>query len=293
MGPGPCRRGRYRNDRDYSPIEVYQFSHDLDERTRSKQWVGMHFQRDDEALWGQTMQDKSEGASSRPGIDRNESSSYHIPKVPPVNDLHPPVVSGPKSRAEVSWMLQPPPIAKVMAGKERPGRPPSILREPIDYRSKQIKDQPEKEHGQLLSLSDDDLPEGHRSHPSNTALKTGKPLRSVPPEFADSFPRHPARTLMAGQSPGTYNSQPDSPTSTTSGMTTPTKYNSVDVGELIQSLSSHPVANINDLGDISSNMSAEAIEMKLRKIRPNDHHIITALEQFDSDRPPCRWSIDF
>jgi len=40
-----------------------------------------------------------------------------------VNDLHPPVVStAPRSRLETQWMLQPPPRAKVMAGKERASR---------------------------------------------------------------------------------------------------------------------------------------------------------------------------
>ncbi len=42
---------------------------------------------------------------------------------PPVNDLHPPVVStAPSSREETRWMLQPPPSAKIMEGKERVNR---------------------------------------------------------------------------------------------------------------------------------------------------------------------------
>jgi hypothetical protein len=43
-------------------------------------------------------------------------------RAPPVNDMHPPVVSVPEpSRERNLWMLQPPPKAKVQMGKEKPG----------------------------------------------------------------------------------------------------------------------------------------------------------------------------
>lgn len=71
----------------------------------------MRYQREDEPLWGEEVKDKA-------GRGRSESK-YYIARVPPVNDLHPPIVSGPKSRTETRWMLQPPPSARVMAGKER------------------------------------------------------------------------------------------------------------------------------------------------------------------------------
>lgn len=54
----------------------------------------------------------------RPGTSR--SGSYYTARAPPVNDLHPPVVSLPSpDPLDNRWMLQPPPKASVMAGKER------------------------------------------------------------------------------------------------------------------------------------------------------------------------------
>lgn len=56
--------------------------------------------------------------TSRPGTSR--SGSYYSARAPPVNDLHPPVVSLPSPDvADNRWMLQPPPKASVMSGKER------------------------------------------------------------------------------------------------------------------------------------------------------------------------------
>ncbi|KAL4791742.1 hypothetical protein BDV19DRAFT_369950 [Aspergillus venezuelensis] len=79
------------------------------------------YQRPDEPLWGEEVEVKgsSVGLSGRGKPDASERSKYTIPRVPPVNDLHPPIVSGPKSRAETRWMLQPPPSARVMSGKDR------------------------------------------------------------------------------------------------------------------------------------------------------------------------------
>ncbi|KAI9372473.1 hypothetical protein BJX61DRAFT_542631 [Aspergillus egyptiacus] len=86
----------------------------------------LRHQREDEPLWGEETEVKgsSAGLSGRGKADDSGRSKYYIPRVPPVNDLHPPIVSGPKSRAETRWMLQPPPSAKVMLGKERSPAPP-------------------------------------------------------------------------------------------------------------------------------------------------------------------------
>ncbi|KAF7622188.1 hypothetical protein AFLA_008734 [Aspergillus flavus NRRL3357] len=77
--------------------------------------------REDEPLWGEEMEVKgsSVGLSGSGKANAHEPSKYYIARVPPVNDLHPPIVSGPKSRAETRWMLQPVPSARVMAGKDR------------------------------------------------------------------------------------------------------------------------------------------------------------------------------
>lgn len=87
------------------------------------------FQREDEVLWGeeeklaqeteQSAQGSSVGISGRGRAGTSHSNRYYIARAPPVNDLHPPIVSGPTSRTETRWMLQPPPSAKVMAGKAR------------------------------------------------------------------------------------------------------------------------------------------------------------------------------
>lgn len=84
-----------------------------------ERWNWMRYQREDEPLWGEELKGSSVGISGRGRASTSYSSKYYNAKVPPVNDLHPPIVSGPTSRAETRWMLQPPPPAKVMAGKAR------------------------------------------------------------------------------------------------------------------------------------------------------------------------------
>ncbi|KAF1927914.1 uncharacterized protein M421DRAFT_101319 [Didymella exigua CBS 183.55] len=100
-------------------------------------WNLKRYQREDEHLWGldeapvpvhqTTSASSSSGTgsmlglalkTSRPGTSR--SGSYYSARAPPVNELHPPVVSLPSSDvADNRWMLQPPPKASVMAGRER------------------------------------------------------------------------------------------------------------------------------------------------------------------------------
>lgn len=106
-------------------------------------WNRKRYQREDEALWGhdipgpgQRIMDAIakagssagrllEGRLSKSGPIREEENtgSYYLARNPPINELHPPVVStAPASRDETRWMLQPPPAAKVMEGKERVNR---------------------------------------------------------------------------------------------------------------------------------------------------------------------------
>lgn len=90
----------------------------------SDRWNRLRYQREDEPLWGEDPDHDADRVGSSIGVrgrtraETDTSSKYYSATVPPVNDLHPPIVSAPRSRAETRWMLQPPPSAKVMAGKE-------------------------------------------------------------------------------------------------------------------------------------------------------------------------------
>jgi len=102
-----------------------------DDTIDDETWNHKRYQREDEDLWGvdepaipihHLPSGSSVGVtgfpSRRPGTGR--SSSYYSVRAPPVNELHPPVVSLPSpDPADNRWMLQPPPKASVMAGRER------------------------------------------------------------------------------------------------------------------------------------------------------------------------------
>ncbi|KAF2265837.1 hypothetical protein CC78DRAFT_177507 [Lojkania enalia] len=105
-----------------------------DDTSDDENWNRKRYQREDEDLWGfgelmdsvrPTMAGSSVGGAggiTRPGTSKSKSSadSYYAARVPPVNDLHPPVVSLPSPHpSDNRWMLQPPPKASVMSGKER------------------------------------------------------------------------------------------------------------------------------------------------------------------------------
>jgi hypothetical protein len=100
-------------------------------------WNRKRYQREDEALWGidfqgpgQRIKDaiakagsSARGLLNRESVKEENPWTYYMARNPPVNDLHPPVVStAPSSREETRWMLQPPPSAKIMEGKERVNR---------------------------------------------------------------------------------------------------------------------------------------------------------------------------
>jgi hypothetical protein len=95
-------------------------------------WNRKRYQREDEELWGfgdstsptraTTTRGSSVGLGGiiRPGTSKSSAESYRTARVPPVNDLHPPIVSMPSAYPlDNHWMLQPPPKASIMSGKER------------------------------------------------------------------------------------------------------------------------------------------------------------------------------
>ncbi|APA14798.1 hypothetical protein SS1G_06820 [Sclerotinia sclerotiorum 1980 UF-70] len=109
-------------------------------RISGEGWNRKRYQREDEELWGRDTQGPgqrimdaitraSESAGRMFGVDGRPSSrhgsdgnpeTYYLARNPPVNDLHPPIVStAPRSKEETRWMIQPPPSAKVMEGKVR------------------------------------------------------------------------------------------------------------------------------------------------------------------------------
>lgn len=85
------------------------------DRRSGEGWNRQRYQREDEILWGVDGEVISRSGSA--------SGSYYVARNPAVNDLHPPVVSTqPTHRSETKWMLQPPPSARIMEGKERATR---------------------------------------------------------------------------------------------------------------------------------------------------------------------------
>ncbi|KAF1846621.1 uncharacterized protein K460DRAFT_406817 [Cucurbitaria berberidis CBS 394.84] len=102
-----------------------------DDTLEDDNWNRKRYQREDEDLWGHedppiplqhTLSGSSVGVAGFP-LRRPATSttgSYYSARAPPVNELHPPVVSLPSpDPADNRWMLQPPPKASVMSGKER------------------------------------------------------------------------------------------------------------------------------------------------------------------------------
>ena len=105
-----------------------------DDRQDSK-WNFRPYQRDDDELWGSTFTDiplrNNLDGSQVDGLtvparartaDSTASSQYQSFRNPALNDYHPAIVTRVESRDEVAWMLQPPPVAEVMSGKERAPR---------------------------------------------------------------------------------------------------------------------------------------------------------------------------
>lgn len=96
------------------------------------------FQREDEDLWGPNLRPSGSrnsalegsiingrGTISRPATARTtrtdkSNASYYSFSNPPINDLHPAIVTRLDNREDAMWMLQPPPTARVMRGVDKP-----------------------------------------------------------------------------------------------------------------------------------------------------------------------------
>lgn len=87
-------------------------------------WNRRRYQREDEILWGKEEEDGKLTGMSPASRSASGNANYYQARNPAVNDLHPPVVSTqPTHRSETQWMLQPPPRAKIMEGKEKADSP--------------------------------------------------------------------------------------------------------------------------------------------------------------------------
>ena len=93
-------------------------------RDSGEGWNRRRYQRQDETLWGKEEEESKLMGMSPVSRSASSNAGYYQARNPAVNDLHPPVVSTqPTHRNETRWMLQPPPKAKIMEGKERATTP--------------------------------------------------------------------------------------------------------------------------------------------------------------------------
>lgn len=213
LGPGPPSRRGHRNGASRTssqrnlasppqPVEPEALSGALPGQKKDKDglknpindvWNKLRYQREDEELWGVEIKGSSVGLSGRGRTNTADSSKYYIARNPEVNDLHPPVVSGPRSRAETRWMLQPPPSAKVMAGKVKSDTP---IRQSRDV-SPRNKTPAIPEERECL----EDMPSSSRSLLSSTYKSHyGQSIRQRPQGPLSPIPSFQSSTYLAGPS---------------------------------------------------------------------------------------------
>lgn len=93
-------------------------------RDSGEGWNKRRYQREDELLWGREEDEVKSTGMSPFSRSASGNANYYQARNPAVNDLHPPVVSTqPTHRNETQWMLQPPPKARIMEGKEKATTP--------------------------------------------------------------------------------------------------------------------------------------------------------------------------
>ncbi|KAF2234577.1 hypothetical protein EV356DRAFT_146372 [Viridothelium virens] len=182
-----------------------------------KHWNFRRYQREDEALWGQSFDKEStHGSSQAPPGSKGTDTSYsrtemmYIARNPPVNDLHPPVVSTPSSNLnETRWMLQPPPRAKVMSGQERANSNRSRSSTTVSRNGSQLRiphlkrpNTPEGTNGvdpTLLTLPLSRDPSFNNSiTPSRTSSSGGRPRRRPDPITTNTGSPRSSATAVQG-----------------------------------------------------------------------------------------------
>jgi hypothetical protein len=94
-------------------------------------WNKKRYQRQEEYLWGSedTVSGSYASVSSR-GANKplvSGKSAYYNARNAAQSELHPPIISSPPTHQnQALWMLQPPPPAKVMEGRQRATKTPSL-----------------------------------------------------------------------------------------------------------------------------------------------------------------------
>jgi hypothetical protein len=144
LGPAPApgkRRGQKKNrvrtsDENTSNVASSVNLGLTQNESNDSSWALRNWQRDDEDddnYWGPNYPYKSSrrpstnaaSTISRPltartaTTDRSTATSYYSASNPPINDLHPPIVTRMDTSADVMWMLQPPPPARTARGGSR------------------------------------------------------------------------------------------------------------------------------------------------------------------------------
>lgn len=143
-------------------------------------WNKRRYQREDEVLWGRESDDQSRTKLSPISRSGSGAGNYYYARNPAVNDLHPPVVSSqPTTRSETLWMLQPPPKAKVMEGKERDNRCRSSTN--TSHGSRSSSKRPVVESSLGRQLMESRLPKGEYppQAPSSTVMSRGPSNQSL------------------------------------------------------------------------------------------------------------------
>ena len=225
-----------------------------DDTLEDEHWNHRRYQREDEDLWGhddslvplqQTVSGSSVGVAGfplrRPGT--STSGNYYTVRAPPVNDLHPPVVSLPSpDPADNRWMLQPPPKASVMAGKERASnrsrsgsgassRVELSLQRQLSTRQVQQR----LERGETPELPSLSPTSSYSNLVSGQRHDRGRTPQARPPSSSSSRKKKSDTAMMRTDTTSTQHSSGDSSDTMVRGSSVPTPMPEIDIMRVRQS----------------------------------------------------------
>lgn len=224
LGPGPPLRRAQRNggggggscpgsQRDlhtpHSPVSSTTKASNAgcESRTNSSRsaladrWNRVRYQREDEKLWAAELKGSSAGLSGRGRTDTAGSCKkyYSMGRNPEVNDLHPPIACGPRTREETRWMVQPPPSAKVMEGR-------ASSDEWAERRSRETSPRPQRRARPAAVVCGSGPPEEENGRPTPCHFKKSGPC--LTPTKKSSSPQPPP-IIIAGDTLSAIAEPPD------------------------------------------------------------------------------------